>query len=210
MSQNDSRFKPMSIGRYTLSVVLLAFAGLLVSGMPAAANEAENEADFAEFGGDVAYGEVLDDGRRTYSEAIITQSVIFAAQDREIGSRANPNIRPPGFFDLGDNRSRGHVIGRQLGGSGDVEANLVALFQNSANSPAMSNCESAIAEYLEDGLATGNDIYYRVEPFYDLTQQQHPTAIRIFASDNGEIVADITVENTPEAPITFGEGNSLC
>jgi hypothetical protein len=128
------------------------------------AARAESEADYARYGGAVAYGTVLADGRRTASEAVVTAAVVAAASDRAIGSEANPDIIPPGFHDLGTNRSRGHVIGRQLGGSGDVEANLVALYQNRANSPVMSNCEGAVADHLRDGRAVGDDLYYRVEP----------------------------------------------
>ncbi len=198
------------LGRRIVVVVSLAAFSLIATSLPAAADEAESEADYARYGGAVAYGDVLADGSRTASEAVITRSIILAAQNDDIGSTANSSIIPPGFYDLGDNRSRGHVIGRQLGGSGDVPANLVALYQNDANSPAMSACESAVAGYLEDGLAVGDDVYYRVEPFYDLFAQDHPTGIWIYASDNGEVLANIFVTNTPDAPITYGTGNQIC
>ena len=42
--------------------------------------------------------------------------------------------------------SRGHLLGRQLGGSGEVAGNLVALYQRRANSPVMRDYESAVAE----------------------------------------------------------------
>ena len=202
------KFKRVS-GR-ALGALIVAVGGLLASSLPAAASEAENEADYAEYGGAVNYGDVLNDGRRTASQVVITRSIIFAARDRNIGSTADSDIIPPGFFDLGDNRSRGHVIGRQLGGSGDVEANLLALYQNSVNSPAMSDCESEVAGYLEDGSAASDDLYYRVEPIYDLAEQQHPTAVSIYASDNGRVLVNITIANTPDAPVTYGAGNQLC
>ncbi len=175
-----------------------------------ATERAESEADFAQFGGAVAYGVVGADGRRGASEAIITATIISEASDRNIGSTADPDIIPPGFYDLGGNRSRGHVIGRQLGGSGDVEANLVALFQNRANSPVMSACEGSIADYLSDGLAVGDDLYYYVEPIYGSTAQEHPTAIYLYAEDDGAVIVDMMIDNTPEAAVSYGPGNQLC
>jgi hypothetical protein len=174
------------------------------------AARAESEADYARYGGAVAYGTVLADGRRTASEAVVTAAVVAAASDRVIGSEADPDIIPPGFYDLGTNRSRGHVIGRQLGGSGDVEANLVALYQNRANSPVMSNCEGAVADHLRDGRAVGNDLYYRVEPVYGSSAQDHPTGVRLYASDNGTVLVDLLIANTPEATVTYGSGNRIC
>jgi hypothetical protein len=173
-------------------------------------NRAQSEADFERFGGAVAYGVVQADGKRTASEAIITATIVSEASDRNIGSTADPDIIPPGFYDLGSNRSRGHVIGRQLGGSGDVEANLVALFQNRANSPVMSACEGTIADYLADGRAIGDDLYYYVEPIYGSSTQDHPTAIYLYAEDDGAVLVDITIANTPQAEVTYGAGNQLC
>ncbi|MGF1661999.1 MAG: DNA/RNA non-specific endonuclease [Kineosporiaceae bacterium] len=197
-----------------LLTAVLAAALALAGAAPARADDsaarAESEADYARYGGAVAYGTVLSDGRRTASEVVVTAAVVAAASDREIGSEADPDIIPPGFYDLGTNRSRGHVIGRQLGGSGDVEANLVALYQNRANSPVMSGCEGAIADHLRDGLAAGDDLYYRVEPVYGSTAQDHPTAVWLYATDNGAVLVDMLISNTPEATVTYGSGNRIC
>jgi DNA/RNA non-specific endonuclease len=175
-----------------------------------ASERAESEADYAAFGGAVAYGFVQSDGTRTASEAIVTSTIIAQATDRNIGSTADPDIIPPGFYDLGTNRSRGHLIGRQLGGSGDVEANLVAQFQSRSNSPVMSNCEGNIADYLRDGNAGGDDVYYRAEPMYDLSVQAHPTSIWLYAEDDGNVLVDMMIENTPEANVSYGPGNVIC
>jgi DNA/RNA non-specific endonuclease len=175
-----------------------------------ASERAESEADYAQFGGAVAYGIVDADGSRTASEAIITSTIIAEASNRNIGSTPDPDIIPPGFYDLGTNRSRGHLIGRQLGGSGNVEANLVAQFQNRSNSPVMSTCEGNVADYLRDGNASGDDLYYRVEPMYDLSVQAHPTSIWLYAADEENVLVDMTIENTPEADVTYGSGNVIC
>jgi len=203
--------------RRSLSLaVATALAALLALLAPAPAHaddsaaRAGSEADYARYGGAVAYGTVLADGSRTASEAVITAAVIAAAEERLIGSEADPDIIPPGFYDLGANRSRGHVIGRQLGGSGDVEANLVALYQNRANSPVMSSCEGEVADYLRDGRAVGDDLYYRVEPVYGSSAQDHPTGIWLYASDNGTVLVDLLIANTPEAAVVYGPGNRIC
>lgn len=175
-----------------------------------AAERAESEADYVRFGGQVAYGVVQADGTRTTSAVVITATIIAEATDRNIGSTADSDIIPPGFYDLGTNRSRGHLIGRQLGGSGDVEANLVAQFQNRSNSPVMSSCEGNIADYLRDGLAADDDLYYQVQPVYDLSVQDHPTAIWLYASDAGNVLVNILIDNTPEGDVTFGSGNAIC
>lgn len=198
------------------SVVAAVVAAALVVSAPGtaiaddAAERAESEADYERFGGAVAYGVVQADGTRTTSAAVITATIIAEASDRNIGSTANSNIIPPGFYDLGTNRSRGHVIGRQLGGSGDVEANLVAQFQNRSNSPVMSTCEGNIADYLRDGLAVGDDLYYQVQPVYDLSVQEYPTALWLYASDNGSVLVNMLIDNTPEGDVTYGSGNVIC
>ena len=49
------------------------------------------------------------------------------------GTSANKDIRPAGFISGKANHSRGHLIGRQMGGSGDDPRNLTTLYQNPVN-----------------------------------------------------------------------------
>jgi hypothetical protein len=61
---------------------------------------------------------------------------VDAAARDELGSAADPDIRPPGLDQLpARNRARAHLLGRQLGGSGDLPANLVALHQTPGQHP---------------------------------------------------------------------------
>ncbi|WP_420824947.1 DNA/RNA non-specific endonuclease [Symmachiella dynata] len=51
----------------------------------------------------------------------------------------------------GANRARGHLLGDQLGGSGNEVRNLDTLEQNAANSPVMRGYEAAIRQAVEGG-----------------------------------------------------------
>ncbi|MEU0003054.1 DNRLRE domain-containing protein [Streptomyces sp. NPDC006314] len=56
---------------------------------------------------------------------------------------------------------RGHLIGKQLGGSGTDKRNLVPLY-NEVNSPLMSSFENEVAKRLK----AGDSIYYQVDANY--------------------------------------------
>jgi hypothetical protein len=66
------------------------------------------------------------------------------------GSRASEAIVPPGYKP-GRVYARGHLLARQLGGSGTDARNIVTLFQNPANSPVMSSLEAQIRAAIEGG-----------------------------------------------------------
>ncbi|MBD2795497.1 PAAR domain-containing protein [Xenorhabdus sp. 18] len=77
--------------------------------------------------GNIKYGELDELGRPTGVHATLDKGHI------NTGTHANPNIQPPGFITgKGSNRARGHLLGRQLGGSGDDVRNLVTLQQRPA------------------------------------------------------------------------------
>ncbi|WP_071131616.1 DNA/RNA non-specific endonuclease [Enterococcus timonensis] len=81
------------------------------------------------------------------------------------GTSANRDIRPPGFIS-GEKpyfHSRGHLIGRQLGGSGDDPRNLATLYQNPVNTPYMTTYENQIRQAMEDNLT----VFYQVKVEYD-------------------------------------------
>ncbi len=67
------------------------------------------------------------------------------------GTSANPNVRPPGFISGKSPylHSRGHLIGRQMGGSGDDPRNLVTLYQQPVNTPYMTKYENEIRAALD-------------------------------------------------------------
>jgi DNA/RNA non-specific endonuclease len=160
----------------------------------------QNAAAIRRLGGAVDYGRVDPrTGQRSGVTATITPAMLRAASARELGSPANSDIRPPGFDDLPSrNRARGHLLGRQFGGSGEVESNLVALYQRRANSPVMRDYENAVAEAAE----RGETIRYRVRPAYpNPTFKGRPTALRITASGNRGFRLDVLIDNTAEAKV---------
>ncbi|HYT25882.1 MAG TPA: DNA/RNA non-specific endonuclease, partial [Actinomycetota bacterium] len=127
-------------------------------------------------------------------------AMVAAAARHELGSAAASTIRPPGFDRLpARNRARGHLLGRQLGGSGDLPANLVALYQARANTPVMRDYETAVAE----AVRAGETIRYTVRPGYPgPTANGAPSTIRITAAGNHGFRLDVTIANTPEAAVS--------
>jgi hypothetical protein len=101
---------------------------------PPTQGPADNTAAIRRLGGAVDYGHVNPvTGQRSGISATITPAMVTAADRHQLGSAAASAIRPPGLDRLpARNRARGHLLGRQLGGSGDLAANLVALYQSRA------------------------------------------------------------------------------
>jgi hypothetical protein len=160
----------------------------------------QNIAAIKRLGGAVDYGRIDPrTGQRSGITATITPAMVRAASARELGSAADPDIRPPGYDGLpARNRSRGHLLGRQLGGSGQVQSNLVALYQRRANSPVMRDYENAIAEAVEHG----ETIRYRVRLTYPSpTAKGPPSAVRVTASGNRGFRLDVLIENTAAARV---------
>jgi hypothetical protein len=159
-----------------------------------------NRAAIRRLGGDVDYGRVQPGtGQRSGIRATITPAMVAAAARDELGSPADPDIEPPGLDRLpARNRARGHLLGRQLGGTGDLAANLVALYQTRANSPVMRDYETAVAEAAADG----ETIRYAVRPVYrSRTADGPPSALRITADGDRGFRLDVTIANTAEAPV---------
>jgi hypothetical protein len=133
------------------------------AGVPAAPIEqrvilqAPRDVTFAD-GGSIHYGALDELGRPTGITAHITPDMIGA------GTPANSSIHPPGWSGNGiaNNEARGHLLGRQLGGSGDLPENLVTLQQRPANSPVMSGFEGQVRKAVEGGQA----VDYTSTPVY--------------------------------------------
>ena len=104
---------------------------------------------------------------------------------------------PPGYQAQVPALARGHLLGKQLGGSGDVYENLVTLFQNDANTPIMSNLERRVRE----AVVTGQRVEYVVTPIYEgadvVPPRVHIQAAGVLAADGvGEALnIDVLVEN---------------
>jgi hypothetical protein len=204
------RSRPLSL---LLAVVLVAGVGYLLvqrgilpappdltRQFPEIDGSADNSAAIARLGGAVQYGQVDPaTGQRSGVRATITPAMVAAAARDELGSAADPDIRPPGLDQLpARNRARAHLLGRQLGGSGDLPANLVALYQTRANTPVMRDYETAVAE----AVRAGETIRYTVRPRYPSPSfEGAPSAIRISATGDRGFRLEVTIANTPEATI---------
>jgi len=168
---------------------------------PEADRPADNSAAIGRLGGAVQYGHIVRaTGQRSGVHATITPAMVAAAARDELGSAADPDIRPPGLDQLpARNRARAHLLGRQLGGTGDLAANLVALYQTRANTPVMRDYETAVAE----AVRAGETVRYSVRPVYPSRSfEGAPSAIRITAVGDRGFRLDVTIANTPQATVT--------
>ncbi|MGW9213561.1 LamG-like jellyroll fold domain-containing protein [Embleya sp. NPDC055664] len=108
-------------------------------------------------------------------------------------------VQPPGFWEIPENkRARGHIMGRQFGGSGTDLRNLVPLWKR-ANSPEMSTIENAIAGEIKNG----QKVVYEVRPVYSPGAGARPDYMHLTANGNRGMNVDCYVQNVqnPQAPI---------
>ena len=208
-SRRRTSRRPRSLD-YLLAVVLVVGIGYLllqrgVLPLPPEATRPSPEANgnaaaIGRLGGAVEYGHVdRATGQRSGVSATITPAMVAAAARDQLGSAADPSIRPPGLDQLPvRNRARAHLLGRQLGGTGDLPANLVALYQTRANTPVMRDYETAVA----GAARSGEVIRYTVDPRYpSATFEGAPSVIRITATGDHGFRLDVTIANTPEAVV---------
>lgn len=161
---------------------------------------ASNTRAIQRLGGTVDYGRVdRVTGQRSGIAATITPAMVTAASRDQLGSEPDESIRPPGFEQLPSrNRSRGHLLGRQLGGSGEVASNLAALYQTRANSPVMRDYETMVADAVRDG----ETVRYQVRPLYaSPSDRGAPRAVRLQAVGDRGFRLDVEIANTPRAPV---------
>ncbi|HZD37313.1 MAG TPA: DNA/RNA non-specific endonuclease [Actinomycetes bacterium] len=172
---------------------------------PGADDLAANTRAIRRLGGSVDYGTVdRVTGQRSGIVATITPRMVAAAARDQVGSEPEESIRPPGFDRLPSrNRARGHLLGRQLGGSGQVASNLVALYQERANSPVMRDYETMVADAVRDG----QTVRYRVRPLYaGGSDRGAPRAVRLQAVGDHGFRLDVEIANTPRAPVKVAVG----
>jgi hypothetical protein len=134
----------------------------------------------------IEYGALDALGRPTGVQATITQDMIGT------GTAANPSIIPPGWSGNGTlfNEARGHLLGRQLGGSGDLAENLVTLQQNPVNSPIMRGFENQVRGAVESGQV----VRYSSTPIYNGTNLV-PRGITLSGSGSGGFDLNVTILN---------------
>jgi RHS repeat-associated protein len=136
----------------------------------------------------ITYGPLDALGRPTGARATLTEDLLGT------GSGANRRILPPGWDDLpSDNRGRGHLIGQQYGGSGNDPENLIAMYQNHANSPTMRDVENGIAA----SVAGGETVNLQVTPVY-VGDEPVARGVTIDAQGNNGTSVYMTVLNQPK------------
>ncbi|MFP1774401.1 DNA/RNA non-specific endonuclease, partial [Lonsdalea quercina] len=135
----------------------------------------------------IRYGDLDHLGRPTGVRARLDSSYI------NTGTHANPSIQPPGFITgAGSNRARGHLLGRQLGGSGDDVRNLVTIQHRPVNTPDMSSIEGRIRKALE----RGEIVDVSVTPIYK-GPSRIPAGITMNAQGSGGFFESVTLLNPP-------------
>jgi DNA/RNA non-specific endonuclease len=136
--------------------------------------------------GRIEYGALDALGRPTGVRATITDSMLGT------GTAANPSIIPPGWSGNGTlfNEARGHLLGRQLGGSGDVPGNLVTLQHNPVNSPVMRGFENQVRNAIEGG----QTVAYSSTPIYNGTNLV-PRGVTLSGRGSGGFNLNVTILN---------------
>jgi hypothetical protein len=133
--------------------------------------------------GRINYQAIDSLGRPTGASATITREMLGT------GTRASQSIIPPGYVTDSD-FARGHLIGRQLGGSGTDARNLVTIFQNPANTPVMSGFEGQVRAAVQ----SGQTVNYSVVPVYQGVNAI-PRGITIIGNGSGGFNLSVTVLN---------------
>ncbi|MEU7059926.1 LamG-like jellyroll fold domain-containing protein [Streptomyces sp. NPDC046197] len=133
--------------------------------------------DVYEHGNAVRYHALDDDGRATGVSATITKSMLRK------GTPANKAIDPSGWSGNGSlyNEARGHLLADKLGGSGDLEENLVTLTQDPINTPIMRD---EVEKQVADAVDAGETIQYNVRAIYDRAGDVAPIRLEIRAYGN--------------------------
>jgi hypothetical protein len=155
----------------------------------------------AYLGGSIDYGAIDELGRPTGIRAVLTNGMV----GDDLGTMARRQIIPPGYTPQVPPLARGHLLGRQLGGSGDVYENLVTLFQNETNVPLMSGIEDSVRAAVEGG----QRVTYEVTPIYEGGQvvpaRLHIRAIGEPSAAGGEALnIDVVIDNAAKTQSTLG------
>ncbi|EIR7571115.1 DNA/RNA non-specific endonuclease, partial [Salmonella enterica subsp. enterica serovar Agbeni] len=135
---------------------------------------------------DIEYGPLDELGRPTGVRATLTKDMMGT------GTKANASIEPPGWSGNGTkyNEARGHLLGKQLGGSGDIPENLVTLQQDPVNSPVMRDFESQVRTAVEKG----EIVEYTSTPIYK-GDNPVPRGVTMTAKGNQGFNLDVTILN---------------
>lgn len=96
---------------------------------------------------EVRYGQPTTLGQATRVMATLTAPMLA------FGTKADRRQTPPGWQGNGDKfkEARGHLLAKQLGGSGRDPRNLVTLTQTPSNSPQMRDLENGVRRRVQAG-----------------------------------------------------------
>jgi len=97
---------------------------------------------------------------------------------------------PVGFAGESAGHARGHLLAKQLGGSGSEPHNIVTLFQNPVNTPFMSGYEALVRKAVE----SGEIVTYSVTPIYSGSELM-PIAVTLQATGSGGFSLSVSIPN---------------
>lgn len=108
------------------------------------------------------------------------------------GKPANKATDPSGWSGKGSlyNEARGHLLADKLGGSGDLEENLVTLTHDPINTPIMRD---EVEKRVADAVDVGETIQYNVRAIYDRAGDVAPirSEIRAYGNRGFELERDL-------------------
>lgn len=120
-----------------------------------------------------------------------------------LGTGSGPGVTIPNMAEFqtrfAGKGARCHIIGAQLGGAGNVQANLFPCFQNRFNTPAMTLYEGKVATKLREG----QTVTFAVELNYGTNF--YPDSVTMTAIANGRTLFRAELENTEDAGVTVFE-----
>jgi hypothetical protein len=109
-----------------------------------------------------------------------------------IGNGSRATVDPPGFFGEAAGHARGHLLGKQLGGSGSEPLNIVTLYHIPTNTPVMRGFENQVRAAVE----AGETVRYWSIPVYE-GSSLIPKEIRLVAQGNRGFGLSATITNAP-------------
>lgn len=127
-------------------------------------------------------------GQATGVSATLTRSTIGG------GTKANRKLEPPDW-ESDSGLSRGHLLARQLGGTGKDMRNLVTIKQNPTNDPQMRRFE----DEMKRRVLAGEVIDYFVKPLYS-DAALRPAAIVMTALGSRGEPKGVVIQNPPGRP----------
>ncbi|GHH58240.1 RHS repeat-associated protein [Streptomyces umbrinus] len=154
-----------------------------------------------EYNGQVHYLPLDEYGRATGVDALITRDMLRQ------GTPAATAIHPSGWSGHGTlyNEGRGHLLADRLGGSGELEENLVTLTQNPTNTPIMRD---QIEQQIFDAVDGGQMVTFQVRAHYPEPGDVAPHQLTFHARGDGGFSLDRVLEN-PAGMFGMGETGML-